>query len=55
MEEKIEKIIEKVTKEIEDYSHLERYQMLDELAGRLMDMGDMELKLEYMLEETEDE
>lgn len=55
MEETIENIIGHAMDEVKHYGHCDQYTILDEVSRRLRVESENALKMEYFMEEPEDE
>lgn len=55
MDETIEKIVEYTKKSISQFGNSDQYFILEELCRRLQEEGSNVLRMEYFMEETEDE
>ena len=55
MEDTVEEITRIVLREIRHYGYCDQYTILDEVCRRLQSEGENALKMEYFMEDTEDE
>ncbi len=55
MDETIEKIIEQAMDEVRPYGHCDQYAILDEVSRRLRVESENALKMEYFMEDPNDE
>lgn len=55
MDETIENIIEHAMDEVKHYGNCDRYTILDEVSRRLRMESENALKMEYFMEESDDE
>lgn len=55
MEETVEKIINYAIAQVKDFSHQERWAILDEVSHRLTSESETELKMEFFMDDPDDE
>ena len=55
MEGTVEKIINYAIAQVKDFSHQERWAILDEVSHRLTSESEAELKMEFFMDDPDDE